>query len=77
MLQENEMRMSPNYDYIQFSAMSPTKISLPKQAHEIRETYYTGDDNSNKACFGRTTKFLREYGNFAGNREGRNNFRET
>ena len=37
----------------------------------------TGDDNSNKACFGRTTKFLREYGNFAGNREGRKHFRET
>ena len=39
--------------------------------------YHTGDDNSNKACFERTTKFLQEYGNFAGNREGRKNFRET
>ena len=37
----------------------------------------TGDDNPNKACFGRTTKFLREYGNFAGNREARKTFRET
>ena len=31
----------------------------------------TGGDNSKKACFGRKTKFFRESGDFAGNRETR------
>ena len=48
MLQENDMRMSPNYDYIQFSAMSPTKISLPKQAHERKETDYSEKHHSQR-----------------------------
>ena len=60
-------------------------ISVAKQDSEVFFTdfkllkvpYSTGGDNSNKACFGRTTKFLREYGNFAGNREARKNFGET
>ena len=30
---------------------------------------FTGGDNFNKACFGRKTKFFRESGDFAGNRE--------
>ena len=29
----------------------------------------TGGDNPNKVCFGRNTKFFRESGDFAGNRE--------
>ena len=35
-----------------------------------------GGDNSNKVCFGRKTKFFRESGDFAGNRETRVFFRE-
>ena len=42
------MRMSPNYDYIQFSAMSSTKISLPKQAQEIKKTDYSEQYHSQR-----------------------------
>ena len=40
------------------------------------EVISTGGDNSNKVCFGRNTKFFRESGDFAGNRETWDNFRK-
>ena len=36
----------------------------------------TGGDSSNKGCFGRKTNLFRESGDFAGNRETWENFRE-
>ena len=36
----------------------------------------TGGDNSNKGCFGRKTNLFRESGDFAGNRETWEIFRE-
>ena len=39
-------------------------------------TKCTGGDNSNKGCFGRKTNLFRESGDFAGNRETWEIFRE-
>ena len=38
--------------------------------------YITGGDSSNKGCFGRKTNIFRESGDFAGNRETWEIFRE-
>ena len=38
--------------------------------------YMTGGDSSNKGCFGRKTNLFRESGDFAGNRETWEFFRE-
>ena len=55
----------------------PTKLIIEVTRVQKEEGAGNGGDNSKKACFGRTTKVLREYGNFDGNREARKNFRET
>ena len=39
-------------------------------------TFSMGADNSNKGCFGRKTNLFRESGDFAGNRETWEVFRE-
>ena len=39
-------------------------------------TFLMGADNSNKGCFGRKTNLFRESGDFAGNRETWEVFRE-
>ena len=43
---------------------------------KIARAYGTGGDNSNKGCFGRKTNLFRESGDFAGNRETWEIFRE-
>ena len=43
----------------------------------MKTTFQMGGDNSNKCCFGTEPKLLRESGDFSGNRDTWNFFRET
>ena len=65
------------------------KICLTESESPVREAYcskivfiieasinHTGGDSSNKGCFGRKTNLFRESGDFAGNRETWEFFRE-
>ena len=46
------------------------------QSLELILNKFTGGDRSNKGCFGRKTNLFRESGDFAGNRETWEIFRE-
>ena len=44
---------------------------------KVSYIFVTGGDNSNKRCFGTKPKLFRESGDFAGNRDTLEFFRET
>ena len=50
--------------------------SLDQDIKHDHSTARTGGDSSNKGCFGRKTNLFRESGDFAGNRETWEIFRE-
>ena len=49
---------------------------FPSYFYHGKQLTCTGGDSFNKGCFGRKTNLFRESGDFAGNRETWENFRE-